>query len=71
MTCDLIHDEHGWWMQYERNGKKRCRLLDCTDSLDAQLAAQELGYNVMTVWEGDRQVSEVQIPKDFKTKGLA
>lgn len=63
-NCDLIHDQLGWWLQFDKNGVRHCTLMDATDSLEAQLEAQEEGFNVMTIWEATRQVAKVCIPKE-------
>jgi hypothetical protein len=65
MTCDLILDHYGWWLQYvdHQNGKKRCTLMDATNEAEAHLEAQEEGFTEMHVWVCDRQTKTVCIPK--------
>ena len=55
-NCDIIKDEHGYWMQYdeplERGSlvpRRRCVLMDAMTQKDAELEAIEEGFNVIGV----------------------
>ena len=61
--CELIKDDHGWWLQYMKGEVKHCVLMDATNESEAQLEAQEEGFEQMTVWYDDQQTKEVTIPK--------
>lgn len=65
MTCDLILDEHGWWLQCvdQKTGRKRCTLMDATNEAEAHLEAQEEGFSEMHVWFDNKQTKTVCIPK--------
>lgn len=70
MKCDLIYDEHGWWIQYtDKEGKHHCCLMEATDSLEAQLEAQEQGFQEMALWNHERYTGNVNIPKRGKGEG--
>jgi hypothetical protein len=64
MTCDLILDHYGWWLQYvsPEDGKTRCTLMNAANECEAHLEAQEEGFTEMRVWVGDRQLKTVCIP---------
>jgi len=49
-SCEIINDELGWHIQFlDHNGKKRCCLMDATDSVEAELEAMEEGFNLVTI----------------------
>jgi hypothetical protein len=55
-TCDLTHDEHGWWMQYvlpdsvaRNSSAKRCVLMEAMSATEAHLEALEEGFNVIAI----------------------
>lgn len=51
MKCDLMHDEHGWWMQYtgKNDGKLHCVSMDAETEVGAVLEAMEEGFVVDTI----------------------
>lgn len=62
--CELIEDRRGmWFIQFERQGKSECHLLDAEDEEAAQYEAMEHGFNLIRVCRRKKPVTEVKTPK--------
>ncbi len=63
-NCELIEDEHGWWMQSETpNGGKHCYHMDATDEIEAEHEAMQEGFTNIRICRQGKPVIEVTIPK--------
>lgn len=62
MQCEIIQDQHGFWLQYEEPlyrgslvPRRRCVLMDALTQTDAELEAREEGFTDIRIGTCDLQ----------------